>query len=144
MSPVLFVYGTLMPGQPRWDLLRRYAADPGWVARAAGQLFDTGQGYPTAQFDTTRFNTAQSTPAGTHITGYCIPLLEASSSLALAELDRYEEVDLGLYSRIRITTSNPAGTLCWAYTLGPAGPAQFPEMQPIHSGDWAAHRARCT
>lgn len=139
MNEVLFVYGTLMPGQPRWDLLRRYAADPGWAAHVPGLLFDTGQGYPAARFDP-----ETSGPGGDMVAGYCVPLLQASSSIALGELDRYEETDLGLYSRIRVTTAQPSGTRCWAYTLGPTSPSHFPALHPIPAGDWAAYRARCT
>lgn len=46
----VFVYGTLMPGHLRWDLLSGavVAHEP---AATAGRLYDTGWGYPAARFD---------------------------------------------------------------------------------------------
>jgi gamma-glutamylcyclotransferase (GGCT)/AIG2-like uncharacterized protein YtfP len=46
---MLFVYGTLMPGQPRWAVLAPFAKSiPPAVSR--GILWDTGLGFPAATF----------------------------------------------------------------------------------------------
>lgn len=130
MTSEIFVYGTLLPEQPQWSLLRRYVTDEGWEAAVPGLLFDTGFGYPVAelcgQFDDF-----------TLVRGRCMHLLEASASIALEALDRYEEVHLGLYRRLEVTSIN--GQRCWSYSLGPHAAQHFTQLDPILSGDWVQH-----
>src|SRR5438552_4010429 len=46
---LVFVYGTLLPGESRWPALR--ALSESWHhATAPGELWDTGRGYPAARF----------------------------------------------------------------------------------------------
>lgn len=101
----VFVYGTLMPGQPRWPSLERYAAE--WCdANAAGHLWDTGRGYPAAVFDadgTTR----------SLIPGVCVALHPASVGDAVAALDAIEGEGV-LYRRVTVETSaGPALSYEW-------------------------------
>ena len=42
----LFVYGTLQPGQPAWPLLSGHAVGRPRAATVAGEVRDTGRGYP--------------------------------------------------------------------------------------------------
>jgi gamma-glutamylcyclotransferase (GGCT)/AIG2-like uncharacterized protein YtfP len=130
MSAHLFVYGTLLPDQPQWELLRRYVTDLGWATSVAGQLFDTGLGYPVADFEQTATTEDQ-------VIGRVFTLLSASAEIALGALDHYEDVGLGLYRRIQVTTAD--GTTCWAYCLGPTAAQHFAHLTPIHSGDWVRY-----
>jgi gamma-glutamylcyclotransferase (GGCT)/AIG2-like uncharacterized protein YtfP len=130
MTPLLFVYGTLLPGQPQWSLLSRYVTDHGWEAAVRGRLFDTGLGYPVADLK------EHTDP--THIVhGRCVYLLEATAQMALDALDRYEDVHLGLYERLEVTTS--VGQAAWSYSLGAAADQHFARLELIPSGDWAHH-----
>ena len=47
----LFVYGTLRPGQQRWQFLAPFVTDEGHDDSVSGALYDTGNGYPAARFD---------------------------------------------------------------------------------------------
>src|SRR5262249_30776779 len=48
---VLFVYGTLAPGQVAWSTLAPHARAT-WETQVDGHLYDTGRGYPAAVFGT--------------------------------------------------------------------------------------------
>ena len=48
---LLFVYGTLLPGEERWELLEPFVVGPGSPDSVAGTLYDTGEGYPAASFE---------------------------------------------------------------------------------------------
>jgi gamma-glutamylcyclotransferase (GGCT)/AIG2-like uncharacterized protein YtfP len=88
----LFVYGTLLPGEGRWHLLRPLAAS--WApASAGGRLWDTGQGYPAAVFG-----------EGGLIPGALVRLAPGTGAEALRLLDALEG-EGRLYSRVSITTS---------------------------------------
>lgn len=130
MTLEIFIYGTLLPEQPQWSLLNRYVADEGWEASVPGLLFDTGFGYPVAELSG-RFDDS----ALVH--GRCVHLLETTAHIALEVLDRYEEVHLGLYRRLEVTTS--AGRRSWSYSLGPNAARHFTRLDPIPSGNWAQH-----
>jgi gamma-glutamylcyclotransferase (GGCT)/AIG2-like uncharacterized protein YtfP len=89
----VFVYGTLMPGQPRWRHLSRYAVS--WQpATAAGRLWDTGRGYPAATFDDV---------AG-EIPGVAVLLRAEAAEAAIQLLDEIEG-EGSLYRRVQIDTS---------------------------------------
>lgn len=110
MGPVdvadrLFVYGTLMPGEPRWPELAPHALR--WEPVVAeGRLWDTGRGYPAVRFD----------PGGGPVPGILVALDPARSDAVVELLDRIEEVGR-LYRRVVVPTS---GGDAFAYEwLGP-------------------------
>lgn len=103
--PQLFVYGTLMPGEPLWPALAPFAL--AWrEATAPGRLWDTGHGYPGVRFD----------PAGGPVPGVLVVLDPARLAAAIDLLDEIEE-EGSLYRRVEVSTgAGPA----WAYEwLGP-------------------------
>ncbi|HEY6790361.1 MAG TPA: gamma-glutamylcyclotransferase family protein, partial [Trebonia sp.] len=91
----LFVYGTLMPGQPRWHLLAPLTtpAQPE-RAEAAGHLYRTPYGWPAAVFDL-----AASSP----VPGLVITLRNPADALPV--LDEIEGTGAGLFRRRLITTT---------------------------------------
>ncbi len=114
MTPRLFIYGTLMPGQTRWHALRPLtgAGEPEH-ADAPGRLYSTPYGWPAAVFDPL-------SPAA--VPGQVVTL--EGPAQALAVLDEIEGVGAGLFERRLIQTS--AGQ-CWAYHW----PGQVSDFQPI-------------
>ena len=89
----LFVYGTLMPGEPRWRALQPYVIS--WEpVTARGHLWDTGSGYPAVRFD----------PEGPDIAGFLVALDPERGAEAIGVLDRIEG-EGALYRRVRVTTS---------------------------------------
>jgi gamma-glutamylcyclotransferase (GGCT)/AIG2-like uncharacterized protein YtfP len=114
----LFVYGTLRPGEQRWNHLAPFVVDDGHADSANGALYDTGNGYPAARFDH---------PGS--IRGMVYELRVERLAECLELLDEVEGAVLDLFHRVAITTS--AGLAAWAYEYG--GDNQFAE---ITSGDW--------
>lgn len=104
-ATLLFVYGTLMPGERRWPMLAPYAAS--WrTATARGRLWDTGNGYPAATFDVD----------ASEIPGAVVVLAPDTSDEAIRLFDEIEAEGL-LFRRVEITTSRgDALTYEW---LGP-------------------------
>jgi gamma-glutamylcyclotransferase (GGCT)/AIG2-like uncharacterized protein YtfP len=98
----LFVYGTLMPGQPRWPVLRPFAT--GWTrATARGRVWDTRSGFPAARFD----------DAGAAIPGFLVAIAPDRLREAVAVLDRVEGEGV-LYRRVEVATSGgPAISYEW-------------------------------
>lgn len=92
---VLFVYGTLAPGQEAWSTLAPHARAT-WETSVEGRLFDTGRGYPAAVFGT---------GAG-RVAGWCCELEDAP----LADLDEWEGEE---YRRVVVTATD--GTEAFAY-----------------------------
>lgn len=92
----LFVYGTLKPGASAWDLVRPWVAGEPYQASIAGEVFDTGSGYPGLKRGTDR------------VPGWVLPLRRTPA--ALATVDSYEGDE---YRRIRVNLAD--GTICWAY-----------------------------
>jgi gamma-glutamylcyclotransferase (GGCT)/AIG2-like uncharacterized protein YtfP len=89
----IFVYGTLMPGEPRWPALRPFSA--GWArATARGRLWDTGRGYPAARFH----------PTGAPIPGVLVSVSPERLGDAYAVLDGIEDEGV-LYRRLAVPTS---------------------------------------
>lgn len=123
---LLFVYGTLLPGQANWHVLAPYVADEGWADAAAGDLFDTGLGWPAAVFAD-----RAGQPVG-RVVGRVVMLADATLDVALAALDEFEGIHEGAYRRIAITTDG--GHLAWAYHSGEPG-----ESPAVAEGDWAAY-----
>jgi gamma-glutamylcyclotransferase (GGCT)/AIG2-like uncharacterized protein YtfP len=116
----LFVYGTLRPGDVRWDILAPFVADDGVDDIASGRLFDTGLDYPAALFG-----------GGGTIIGRTYVLRSERIDDALAVLDEEEDTVVGLYHRVAITTGR--GVRAWAYQYGDGL-----TLTPIESGDWFA------
>jgi gamma-glutamylcyclotransferase (GGCT)/AIG2-like uncharacterized protein YtfP len=106
----LFTYGLLQPGQPSWGLVAPHAAGPPRPARVAGQVLDTGLGYPAWLPDL-----PGTTP------GAIVPLRDPAA--LLPALDDYEGPD---YRRVRAVVD---GTICWAYAWRSAvtGFAELPD-----------------
>jgi len=86
---MVFVYGTLMPGHLRWDLIRGWVAAVG-AATVAGGLYDTGSGYPAARFDE---------PG--RVEGWLLTLHPAGRPAALRAFDQIEGPQ---YRRVAVTT----------------------------------------
>lgn len=101
----LFVYGTLMPGEPLWPELAPYAV--AWEPVVAeGALWDTGQGYPAVRFH----------PGGEPVPGILVTIDPGRRADVLALLDRIEDVGV-LYRRVVVpTTGGDAFAYEW---LGP-------------------------
>lgn len=115
--PRLFVYGTLMPGEPLWPALAPFAV--AWEeVTAPGRIWDTGHGYPAVRFD----------DAAGAVPGVLVTLDPEALAEAIEVLDEVEE-EGRLYRRVEVSTSaGPA----WAYEwLGPtAGLAALAEGWP--------------
>ncbi len=119
----LFVYGTLRPGDVRWPFLAPYAADTGVDDGVAGQVYDTGCGYPAAIF-------AEAPEAGlASIVGRTYSLVVDRLDEALALLDEVEAAVAGSYRRVEVTTD--AGVAAWAYAYGSGL-----DLTPIPGNDW--------
>lgn len=121
MTGLLFVYGTLAPGQQRWPALAPFVVGDGRPAAAAGLLYDTGYQYPAARFG----------GDGT-IQGQVFELTDVPA--ALDALDLVEGAVELLYERVQVETS--AGS-AWAYEC-------IDERlvgTPIEHGDWLRWRA---
>ena len=89
----LFVYGTLMPGEPLWPVLEPYAVT--WAhATAPGELWDTGRGFPGVRFD----------PAAAGVPGVVVAIAPERMDGALAVLDQVED-EGRLYRRVVVDTS---------------------------------------
>jgi gamma-glutamylcyclotransferase (GGCT)/AIG2-like uncharacterized protein YtfP len=116
----LFVYGTLRPGDCRWELLEPYVSDDGIEDTVAGTLYDTGLDYPAAVFG-----------GSGRICGIHFGLSESTREEALRELDIVEDTVDGLYRRVILTTTS--GTQVWAYEYGSGL-----DLTVIPSGDWFA------
>jgi gamma-glutamylcyclotransferase (GGCT)/AIG2-like uncharacterized protein YtfP len=119
----LFVYGTLRPGEVRWQHLEPYVdgdgIDTGIDTSVAGELYDTGLQYPAAMFG-----------GDARILGRVYPLASERVSAALAHLDEVEGAVRGLYHRVVVATES--GHDAWAYQCG--DPTLL--VRRIPSGDW--------
>ncbi len=105
----VFVYGTLMPGQCRWNALAPWVDGGPTPDSAVGALFDTGNGWPAAVFG-----------RGGPIPGFTVPLEVQSLSVALNSLDEIEGTGQELFRRISIVTGGKVEA--WTYKW--AGPTE--------------------
>ncbi len=115
--PRFFVYGTLMPGEPRWPALAPFAVACD-EATASGRIWDTGHGYPAVRFDL----------GGAAVPGVLVALDPNRLAVAIDVLDGIEEEGI-LYRRLEVSTS---GGPAWGYEwLGPtAGLTLLPDGWP--------------
>ena len=118
----VFVYGTLRPGDVRWQFLEPFVVDEGWDDSIIGRLFDTGLDYPAALLD------ERAEPGGT-IFGRTYALLDASLGECLAALDAEEGTVGGCYRRVVRKTTR--GVPVYVYEYGDGL-----DLVPIGSGDW--------
>lgn len=126
---LLFVYGTLLPGEERWAILQPFVTDEGIADTVAGRLFDTGEGYPAASFTAI---TGDGVDGVSPIAGRVFELVPDTAAEALEVLDEVEDIVLGLYRRVALVTDG--GRWVWAYQYGSGL-----TVTPIASGDWVSH-----
>ena len=101
----LFVYGTLMPGHLRWNVLEPHAL--GWrPAAVEGVLYDTGEGWPAAVF----------VPGESLVRGWAVDLRPEVAEVVLDHLDEVEGVAEGLFARVEVALLT--GEEVVAYELG--------------------------
>ena len=112
MSVVLFVYGTLAPGEPSWPLLAPYVTGSRRNA-VSGHLYDTGRGYPGAVFG----------PVQELVHGWCCTLADAP----LGEIDAFEGDE---YERITVRCTDGTDAVAYRWIAPLAG------CEPIRSGMW--------
>ena len=123
----VFVYGTLRPGDVRWQFLAPFVVDDGWDDTIAGRLFDTGLDYPAAIVD------GRAEPGGV-IVGRTYALLDESLDRCLTVLDAEEDTVGGRYRRVVTTTG--CGAEAYVYEYGDGL-----NLTPIPSGDWFSRSA---
>ncbi len=116
---LLFVYGTLRPGEVRWQHLAPFVIGEGREASVAGELYDTGLDYPAAMFG-----------GESCILGRVYALDDGQLPAALAHLDEVESAVRGLYARVRVVTNE--GETAWAYECGESALLRT----RIEGGDW--------
>jgi gamma-glutamylcyclotransferase (GGCT)/AIG2-like uncharacterized protein YtfP len=102
MTDLLFVYGTLQPGEVRWHFLEPFVTHHLGASTVAGHLYDTGHAYPAAVFGGVGV---------VHGAVYRLhPVVEA-----MDVLDRVESAVDGLYRRVKVSTDHG---WAWAYECG--------------------------
>lgn len=105
---LLFVYGTLQPGERAWHLLAPSARSAERTS-VEGALWDTRLGYPALTL---------AAEALAEVPGVVVELDPARAERVLEQLDTYEEVHDSHYVRRRVVTSD--GRAAWAYDwVGP-------------------------
>ena len=114
----IFCYGTLLPGQERWQFLAPFvlAYEPDQVS---GRIYDTGLGYPAALFDRVGI-----------VHGFRFRLDPAQLLDALSLLDEIEGAVEGLYHRVQVTTAMGAQVYAYQYGGTSEGLVDIPE------GNW--------
>lgn len=123
----VFVYGTLLPGEPNARLLKGfdYTVAPDTVP---GELYDNGA-YPFAVLGEGRGE----------IHGAVYSFAYGDMEAVLARLDRLEgyfglDHPRNLYDRVDIVTEN--GAWAWVYRTGRRRMAQVRRLPRIQGGDW--------
>lgn len=116
----VFVYGTLMTGQPAEGYL---AGLRRWPGTTHGRLYRAPAGYPALV----------SEPDGPLVQGEVVRL---DGPHRLPVLDLYEGVPEGLYERTRITVESMGRPgQAWAWTVS-ARTARARRYTPLKTGDW--------
>jgi gamma-glutamylcyclotransferase (GGCT)/AIG2-like uncharacterized protein YtfP len=117
----LFVYGTLLQGQPSDGLLAGLPSQP---ATLRGYLYRMKRGYPALVPD----------PDGLAIQG---ELVEISDVGRFAVIDIYEGVPQGLYTRIEhpVELAIGRGQLAWVYVIT-RQQAILDDLRPLRVTDW--------
>ena len=113
---VLFVYGTLAPGELSWSLLAPYVIDTR-EGSVPGRLYDTGRGYPGAVF----------APGRDLVHGWCCTLAEAP----LGELDAFEGDE---YERVTVRCTDGTDALAYHWI------APLDGLRLLDDGSWTARR----
>jgi gamma-glutamylcyclotransferase (GGCT)/AIG2-like uncharacterized protein YtfP len=116
----LFAYGTLLPGQIRWRFLEPLVVDHGVACAVAGDLYDTGLGYPAAVFG-----------GDGRVHGRVFRFRDGLVERALGEIDEVERIADELYRRVRLDVG---GGAAWAYEY-----TGEPRFVPIGGGSWGDH-----
>ena len=133
MSEPLFVYGTLLPGHLRWGMLLAHAIDQ-WPAVTPGQLYDTGNGWPAAAFDTGRGAQVADEPV---VRGWIVVVDPPDLMGLFAEMDAMEGIAtppdpaVDPYVRLRVATRPladarerpPTITWGWSYHVTSVEPS---------------------
>lgn len=115
----LFVYGTLRPGEVRWQHLEPFVVGDGVHTTTSGDVYDTGLEYPAAMFGGPR-----------SIHGRVYELHPERIVDALSHLDEVEGAVRGLYHRVTVLTDS--GRTAWAYQCG----EEALLVRRIEGGDW--------
>jgi len=120
MSCKVFVYGTLLEGEPNHRVL------------GDSELLGTATTRPAFRFVDCGYYPAALTDGETAIVGEVYRVNDET----LEDLDRLEGVPR-LYQRKRIKLAD--GSVAWIYLLNPEGYYGRREMPAIECGDWRAH-----
>lgn len=125
-----FVYGTLMRGESRFEVLKRYGLECVLLAETQGQLFDLGL-FPGMTRDGT---------SGSEVKGEFVRLRNPEAALsALDTIEGFRGYGKrgSLYRREQIQVHVGDGRFrgAWAYFLE----ASADESQIIENGDWRQH-----
>lgn len=121
---LLFAYGTLLPGEPRWGFLEPFVLDGGREAAVPGWLYDTGRGYPAA-----RFAWDPADASAPHVHGLAFPLRPERVDEALRVLDEVEGAVAGLYRRVVVELVGGGRASAYEYGAGL-------DLRLIASGRW--------
>jgi gamma-glutamylcyclotransferase (GGCT)/AIG2-like uncharacterized protein YtfP len=111
---VLFVYGTLVPGEPAWPLIAPYVQERR-EATVSGRLYDTGRGYPGAVF----------APGPDVVRGWCCTLVGAS----LEELDEFEGEE---YERVTVRCTDGTEAICYHWVAAVDSCVLVPDGRWVH------------
>lgn len=120
----LFVYGTLLQGEPR----SRYLEDCKLIQsmEIPGELYDTGRGYPAGLFDKDSEETVR---------GELYAICEDVDK-KLKELDEIEGTETGLYKRKKLRHKNHS---FYIYEAGESLRDCLQAKNKITSGNWRRH-----
>ncbi len=138
MPAAVFVYGTLMPERLRWPILAP-AAVSRRRASVAGRLWDTGNGWPAAQFSSARASSGGASSKA--VPGWLVEVDPSELDALLVTLDEIEgavgpmpdgswparaddRVPPGDYRRLEVTTID--GAEAWAYEALAVAPTWTP------------------
>lgn len=121
----LFVYGTLLRGEPRSPFLRN--CDLLGSLDIPGELYITDMGYPAASFNE---NTSH------HVSGELYQLSGDNIAEKIMMLDRIEGIDDGLFRRKLLETNDQSFL---SYEAGELLNSFINERCKIKSGSWRLH-----